>query len=340
MLAKVENKPVNSVNSVEEDIVVQIVEVEEKLEKVEKKSEHSDKSKSESKDRDRKSSSSHKSSSSSSRSSSHKSSSSSHHKSSSSSSHKSKSSSSSSSSKDKDKDRDSKDKHRSSSSSSKHSSSSSSKSKDKEKSSQAEKDKDTLAKILPPTLIKLGKIPKKPSDGASRKSDGGTQKSTEDGGEKKEEKPPIKKSFSIEVRKGEKPKSVKTLNSQFRSHGLEEVPPPPSRKGVKRPGSSPTTNTPVVSSLKRSSPVPQGNKDVPPEKKVKDDLGVAPERLGGIKLIKPKRKYPRIKMHQRVCLSTFRWLLYISIGLMSLLLDPEVRSVQKDFFLVSLQGYI
>lgn len=201
------------------------------------------------------------------------------------------SSSSKSSSRDKDRSRD-KDKERSSkSSSSKSSSSKSSSSKDshrdkdknkdkdnvKDKVSQAEKDKETLAKVLPPSIDKLGKIPKKTKDESATAS--ATAK---------------KASISIEVRNNaeSRPKTVKLFNSQFRSHGLaEEAPPPPSRKGLIKPINTSTPGTAIPSSLptKRMSP-PPSYKDAPPEKKSKLESSVLPR---SIKLIepKPKREY-------------------------------------------------
>lgn len=214
-----------------------------------------------------------------------------HHSSSSSSSKKSSSSSSSSkssssSSRDRDRDRHgskSSSHHKSSSSSSSKSSGSSKSSSDKHrehKSSGSSKDKEH-AKASSPTSSKLDKISKKDD-----KLDTSTSKSS-----------PItakKASISIEVRNSEhRPKTVKTYNSQFRSHGLsEEAPPPPSRKGLKKPSSTPTT-PPVIGSTatgtllsKRSSP-PPSSKDCPPEKKSREDPA---ERPGAIKLIPPKRQ--------------------------------------------------
>lgn len=117
-----------------------------------------------------------------------------------------------------------------------------------------------------PSVHKLGKIPKL-SDA-------------------KKEKP----SISIEVRKPDepKPKTVKTFNSKFRKHGLEEeVKPPPSRAAVLTKKSTPVL-PPTVSIPKRPSPV---HNDPPPEKKPKTVEPV--EKPGAIKLIppKPKRKY-------------------------------------------------
>lgn len=169
----------------------------------------------------------------------------------------------------------------------------SSSNKDKEKTSNkessdsiSEKDKEALAKMTLPSINKLGKIPKKVNtDDASAPSDSASTK---------------KPSISIEVRKeGEnRPKTVKTFNSKFRSHGLaEEAPPPPSRKDLKRPTVSSTTSkdsppsvipTPLHS-LKRSSPPPStGNvKEAILEKKLKIDATI-PEKPGGVKLISPK----------------------------------------------------
>lgn len=146
-------------------------------------------------------------------------------------------------------------------------------------------------------IDKLGKIPKKP----------------------KEDEPVVtsitipskKASMSIEIRRGDpnRPKTVKTYNSQFRSHGLsEEAPPPPSRKGLKKPPtqSIPGTSIPSTLLVKRSSPPPMPatisspttvKELLPPaEKKLKIDLTTAPatEKPGAVKFIapKPKRKLP------------------------------------------------
>lgn len=267
-------------------------------------------------DKDRKSSSS----------SSHKSSG---HKSKSSSSSKSKSSSSSSShrsssdkhrsdkdrsSSSKDKDRkegssssSSSSKHRSSSSSSKSSSSTSSKDKhrdkDKEKSANIsssshkkekereketpnEKDKESSSKLS--TSEKLSRIPKKQKDESEADLTKPTSITI----------PSKKASMSIEIRRdSEKAKTVKTYKSQFRSHGLtEEAPPPPSRKGLKKPVSSVSAPGTVIptslpSSLKRPSPPPSSS-DSPTQKKSKIDINnltVANEKPGAIKLIAPKK---------------------------------------------------
>ncbi|KAI9584080.1 serine/threonine-protein phosphatase 1 regulatory subunit 10 [Glossina fuscipes] len=210
------------------------------------------------------------------------------------------SSSSSYSSSTKDKHRD-KEREKSSSSSSV-SSSSANKSKDKERSdkdtNQIEKDrtasnheKSSSNISTSPSIDKLGRIPKKPKDDASASASDESQT-----------KPtsitiPFKKaSISIEIRRdSEKAKTVKTYKSQFRSHGLtEEAPPPPSRKGLKKPSfgaHTPGTILPtsLPSSLKRSSPTPR---DSPGEKRSKIDLNnvtLANEKPGAIKLIPPKK---------------------------------------------------
>ena len=266
-------------------------------EKDSKVSKSDSKSKSSSSDKDKKksssSSSSHKSSSSSSKSSRDKdrnssSSSSSHHK------------SSRSSSKDKQSSS-------SKSSSSKHSSTttrSSSRDKDKDREkrkkessekSQAEKDKETLDLLAPLSSTRLQRIPKR------QHSENGENKSLESN---KDEPSPSKvakttevvekkkPSISIEVRKGEKPKTVKTLNSQFRNHGLAEEPPkPPSRKDIKKPGALTAV---LPTSLPSSTPVVKISTSPPPSKKIQLDKALetdVPERVGGVKLIKPKRKY-------------------------------------------------
>lgn len=245
----------------------------------------------------------------SSKSSSNSSSSSKPHKSSSSSSHKS-SSSSSSTSRDKDK-------------SKKSSSSSISSTKDKErdrekekerakeasKAAQAEKDRDTLAKIQSQALPKVGKIPKKTNSESGEKSektdgDKPTDKATTIVSTKR-------KSISIEVRKDtdNRPKTVKTYNSQFRSHGLgEEAPPPPSRKDLKKPTTaalSPSlTVTPSITPKRSLSPT--NSREV--EKKIKlataATISATGDKPGAIKLIqaKPKRKYIIIFRHtNRIC---------------------------------------
>lgn len=142
------------------------------------------------------------------------------------------------------------------------------KSKDKIKDDKSEKKKETSEKSEksgPPSIHKLGKIPKL--------------------SDVKKEKP----SISIEVRKPDepKPKTVKTFNSKFRKHGLEEeIKPPPSRASLLNKKPLPSL-PPTVSIPKRPSPV---HNEPPPEKKPK----VEPvEKPGAIKLIppKPKRKY-------------------------------------------------
>jgi protein phosphatase 1 regulatory subunit 10 len=254
------------------------------------------KSKSKDEKRDKKSSSSH--------SSSHKSSSKSSHKDKErSSSHKSSGSTSSSSSRDK---------HHKSSSSKSSSSSSRDKSKDKEKErerrkkeekekaekAQAEKDKETLNFLQPLPSAKLQKIPKRQhsENSGSKSPDSVTSKPPSEPIEKK------KPSMSIEVRTGDKPKTVKTLNSQFRDHGLAaEAPKPPSRKDIKKPGSTPSliiasafapqNNKPVTAtSPTTAAPIspPPSLKKIQLEKALENEV---PERVGGVKLIKPKRKY-------------------------------------------------
>ncbi|EAL40305.2 AGAP008794-PA, partial [Anopheles gambiae str. PEST] len=116
--------------------------------------------------------------------------------------------------------------------------------------------------------------------------------------------PSKKASISIEVRNPEnRVKTVKTYNSQFRSHGLiEEAPPPPSRKGLKKPSSASSPSSTVIGStatgtLKRSSPTSSSGRDavlagVTAEKRAKED---PMERPGSIKLIPPKRQHALVE---------------------------------------------
>lgn len=191
----------------------------------------------------------------------------------------------------------------SSSRSSKSSSSSSSRDKDKDRDKkkkdiekeQAEKDKETLSFLAPMPSAKLQRIPKRPHSDSSESETPGKNGKTSEIVERK------KPSISIETRKGDKPKTVKTLNSQFRNHGLgEEPPPPPSRKTLKKPATNiitlPPSSTTAVSSPSTTiaahstkTPSPPPSKKLHLDKAFEPDV---PERTGGIKLIKPKREYP------------------------------------------------
>ncbi|XP_035910982.1 serine/threonine-protein phosphatase 1 regulatory subunit 10 [Anopheles stephensi] len=286
-------------------------------------------------EKDRKGSSSGGGGSSSSRSSSSKSSgssSSSKHKSSSSSSS-SKSGSSSSSRSSKDKDRHTSSSNSSSSSKHKSSSSSSKSSGSSSKSSSSDKHRDSKEKSSHSTggsssggssrdSKHQSHTSRKDSrdDGAGGGSnDSGSETSsttnTSANGTKSSKAaiiPSKKASISIEVRNPEnRPKTVKTYNSQFRSHGLiEEAPPPPSRKGLKKPSSaaSPAATSSSASSstaigstaigtVKRSSPTPGSGRDAlltgaPAEKKARED---PVERPGSIKLIPPKRQHALVE---------------------------------------------
>jgi protein phosphatase 1 regulatory subunit 10 len=167
---------------------------------------------------------------------------------------------------------------------------------------QSEKDKAALAKLIPPAINKLGKIPKKPRHEEPQSPVVDVKKPSS--GDVK--KPPLseqtsrKPSISIESRKSDsaRPKTVKTFNSKFRSTGLEEeVKPPPSRSV--RKVITPVNKKPVkLPSLKRPSPPKEMS--APPEKKLKPtvaDMGTddtkKADKSGSIKLIppRPKRKY-------------------------------------------------
>jgi protein phosphatase 1 regulatory subunit 10 len=180
-----------------------------------------------------------------------------------------------------------------------------SKVKDKKQSSektsaQSEKDKVALAKLIPPAISKLGKIPKKPKPEGPQNSVANVKKASS--GDVR--KPPVaeptsrKPSISIESRKctdSARPKTVKTFNSKFRSTGLEEEAKPPPSRPVKKT-TMPVDKKPVkLPSLKRPSPPKELS--TPPEKKLKPmiaDTGTDDAKKSvGIKLIppRPKRKY-------------------------------------------------
>lgn len=260
------------------------------LSQVDDKEEHSDKEKSKdkqrskSKDSDKNSSSSKSSNSSKHSNKAHHSSSDKHkstHKSSSSNRHSSKDSKDRSKDKERHSSHSSKSKNDSSKKSSEKSSSSSKTKEDKNMKSDKkdkhkdDKNKDSSSKFnenseekpqSPPSIHKLGKIPKLSDN--------------------KKEKP----SISIEVRKPDepKPKTVKTFHSKFRKHGLEEeIKPPPSRATLLNKKAPPVL-PPSLPAPKRPSPV---HNETPPEKKPKTVDPV--EKPGSIKLIppKPKRKY-------------------------------------------------
>lgn len=150
----------------------------------------------------------------------------------------------------------------------------------KEKSDKDKSDKDKKSSIdafKPPSIEKLGRIPKKSNSVDSTPNETGEVK---------------KKTFSIGIRKDtsseERPKTVKVFNSKMRSTGLEEeAKPAPSRVPQKK------TLTPVTLPhlpIKRVSPPRDIRDPVPVEKKIKIDKIDIPDRPGAIKLIPPKPK--------------------------------------------------
>ncbi|XP_043070390.1 uncharacterized protein DDB_G0271670 isoform X2 [Drosophila grimshawi] len=263
----------------------------------------------------RSSSSSHKSSSSSSSKGSSKSSSSSSHRSSSSDKHRDKDKVRSGSSSSKEKDRkdgggssssSSSSKHKSSKSSNSSSSSSNSSTSSKDRSRDKDKEKSTTTTtVVKKENEKDNKLmPPPPASLPDKKSKEGTETADVQSKPKSIPIPNRKASISIEIRRDtEKTSTVKTYQSKFRSHGLtEEAPPPPSRKGLKKPTSTalPSANSagaavtssmlPISSGLKRLSPPPR---ETPAEKKPKIDMTHVSghvERPGSAKLIAPKKR--------------------------------------------------
>lgn len=163
----------------------------------------------------------------------------------------------------------------------------------KEHKQQEDKDRAVLSKLITPSLEGIGKIPKK-SD--KKKEDENNTAATALDKEKKKTTPveppkklppkdPKKYNISIETRKGgeERPKTVKTFNSKFRSTGLEEPPPPP--RAIKKVNDKKEDDE--KKSLKRTSPV----KEIQvPEKKSKDKEDEKLDKIASSPAAKPKSK--------------------------------------------------
>lgn len=180
-------------------------------------------------------------------------------------------------------------------------------------------DLDDMPPRSTPAISSLGKIPKKTSastaiSAAEASATGGVLGSSQPPQPPQPPQPlPVAKKGtfsderkrSAEVKPSERPKTVKTLPTKFRSTGLEEeAKPPPSRSEVRKKDRDGPKE--VVKDLgKRSLTSSKEGKDAPPEKKPRPaDPKVAhlthlthikdkQEKPGGIKLIppKPKRKY-------------------------------------------------
>lgn len=145
-----------------------------------------------------------------------------------------------------------------------------------EKDRQLETDQATLARLMVPSINKLGKIPKKADKAKINELKENIAKS--ETVEKKEKPvapapaPEVSKkniSFSIEKRgpSDQKPKTVKTFNAKPRSTGLEEdaKPPPRAKSSSSSTSSKHSSSSSDKKPSKRSSPV----KELPPEKKQK-----------------------------------------------------------------------
>lgn len=160
------------------------------------------------------------------------------------------------------------------------------KTEEKDKEKQTEKDNSTLEKLKPPTIEKLGRIPKKVVPVEEKSNDGLESK---------------KKAFSVGIRKDkeneERPKTVKVFNSKMRSTGLEEeVKPAPPRSATANKKPTPSVQLPTIPQKRPSPPKDIRDPILPPEKKLKLDKIDVPERPGAIKLIppKPKRKFSEL----------------------------------------------
>ncbi|PNF30148.1 hypothetical protein B7P43_G01259 [Cryptotermes secundus] len=165
---------------------------------------------------------------------------------------------------------------------------------------QFEKDRAALAKLIPPGISKLGKIPKKPRPEEPQSPNVDVKKPSSSDLKKSPVSEPTsrKPSISIESRKSTdsaRPKTVKTFNSKFRSTGLEEEAKPPPSRPVKK-NIMPVNKKPVrLPSLKRPSPPKELS--APPEKKLKPAIADMAtddtkknDKSGSIKLIPPRPK--------------------------------------------------
>jgi protein phosphatase 1 regulatory subunit 10 len=170
-------------------------------------------------------------------------------------------------------------------------------------SAQSERDRTALAKLIPPTICKLGKIPKKPRPEEPQSPIVDVKKLSSSDVKKPSISEPTsrKPSISIESRKPTDsacPRTVKTFNSKIHSTGLEEEVKPPPSQTVKK-NIMPMNKKPVkLPSLKH--PSPSKELSMLPEKKLKSavaDTGIDDakknDKSGSLKLIppRPKRKY-------------------------------------------------
>jgi hypothetical protein len=150
--------------------------------------------------------------------------------------------------------------------------------------------------------------------------------------------------MSIEVRKGDKPKTVKTINSQFRNHGLaEEPPPPPSRKALTK--KIPTTTAAPTLSVHTASVTtskPSSSLSPPLNKKIEKALeSEVPERAGGVKLIKPKRECNRnfnLSLFTSQIRSMDEFRMYFKVHRLSISIYIHKNMMCESFYFL-LQGF-
>lgn len=158
-----------------------------------------------------------------------------------------------------------------------------------------------------PAISSLGKIPKKTAPTATMSAAEATATGGVLGGGAKEPTPlPVikKGTFSderkrtAEIKPSDRPKTVKTLPTKFRSTGLEEEVKPPSRK-----------KEPVKDLVKRPSPLSPKEVSSPPEKKIKVPEIKEKTEKPGIKLIppKPKSKYFNLISYLKIGFFMFPW---------------------------------
>lgn len=158
---------------------------------------------------------------------------------------------------------------------------------------QADKDKDTLERLKTPAISLLGKIPKKPQNANTSLTTGASSPSPANKQTEEAKKLEIKRPEARGPK--ERPKTVKTFNSKFRSTGLEEgIKPPPPRGVIKKKTEEKKPAVKPEISLKHPSSSPKDGS--PPEKKSKvaEIIEAKKDKIldkpGGIKLIPPKPK--------------------------------------------------
>ncbi len=184
---------------------------------------------------------------------------------------------------------------------------------------QAEKNRETLAVIKSlsaPASVKIAKIPRKPKQEGDVSTEGTALPSSSTTA-------PTAAEVVEKLATQQRPKTVKTFNSKFRSTGLVEPIPAPGKPGVavKKPGVASPSSSPVhgdkkIPGLKR----PGSSDGLPLEKKHKaiDDSAIsaavaavmkktaAAEAKPAVKLIAPRPRRKTCFIHDCICIESGR----------------------------------